>query len=268
MTEYMNIIRLHTVDDMILVRRRKRIYAFIDESGKPEQLKGTPFVLVAVTLFEEHVNYSKEETREFLNRYKKLFKTKFKIDFKEMHIREIVNGEGEWRKVDFQERNSFIMAAARKLSKLPLYLNIVVTKAGNSNTLIRRPRGIRRHAFRLLIERILYTTPIKLDELLIAYDSISINEDKKIEIDLIEASRGSYAKFKGDIYMRFPRSEEEELIQWADFVAYIVSNIERKRYQIKGIDLQSAFKTIENKIRRCPSGGSTYEGCGLKRWII
>ena len=254
---------------MIYRDQRRRIYAFIDESGKPEQLKKGPFVLAAVTVFEEDINISKEITRKFLNHWKILLQeaTQMSVDFKEIHTREIVQGENGWRKVDPRLRNMFILSAASMLSQLPLYLNIVVTRLEDLNIEIRNPRGVRKHAFKLLLERVLYTTPDNIDELLIAYDSQSIGEDKKIEIDLLDGLRESYADFDGDVYMRFPHSEEEELIQWADFAAYTIRNIKMERYQVRGIELFRAFKVIEDKIRRCPSG-YTYDGCGLKEWVI
>ncbi len=249
-------------------RERRRLYAFIDESGKPHQLYEGPFVLAAVTVTEDRVEECRYAVMRFIEEWNRMLQSEY-IEMKpvvsEIHAREVVQGEGFWRGVKPEHRNQFILSAAELVSRLPLYLNIVVVRLA-PGVEIRNPRGVRRHAFKLLVERILYSER-HVDELLVFIDSAGVGEDEQIKAEIIRGVEEGFAELSGRPLVTFVDSRGEPLVQVADLVAYIVRNVEMHRYRVRGVDLGRAYRLIERRIRPCP-GRETYEGCGLKRWLI
>ncbi len=140
-------------------RERRRLYAFIDESGKPHQLYEGPSVLAAVTVTEDQLDMCRDAVSMFIERWNQILQseyTRMKPVIQEIHAREVVQGEGFWRGVKPEHRNEFILSAAELVSGLPLYLNIVVVRLA-PGVEVRNPHGVRRRAFKLLVKRILYS---------------------------------------------------------------------------------------------------------------
>jgi len=254
---------------------RQVLLAHIDESGQPYQLKDGPFVLAAVTTPLEVIDFDEAVVKRFLGRWLSQLQTGYPqlgIDAAEfeLHARSVVQGEGFWRKIKPDDRVRFLEEAADMIASLRSTLNIVVIER-EPGAEVKDWRGIRKHALRILVERILMSMYALPRILLVDYDTAAAKLDAELRNELREAAKTTKFKHKTRVYVDFHDSKHSPLIQVADFVAYIQRMVSMHKYAINyntaKLDIEKLYLKIERRIRRCP-GRTSYEGCGLKIWQL
>ncbi len=237
------------------------LIVYVDESGQPHQLDEGPYVIASVAIDEDRLPQVISAIENFVAGIRR----SYGIDVDEIHTKNLVKGNREWYGVSIDTRRKIFEDFAQLVSNLDIVLNIVVVKRG-LGVRIASPEGIRSHAMKLLIERI-FMTPSRYPIAILVFDSSTIGQDANIRSEVEKAVRESLAHRSYRVYVSFKDSIEEPAIQIADFVAYIVRSIKMHQYSWRGFNFEKAFLLFENRIRRCP-GQDTYEGCGLKEWII
>ena len=236
---------------------------FIDESGDPLQLNEGPYVISSVAVREEELGVIDNAFHDLI----RSINGQYRIRVNEIHTKLLVKGNSPWR-IPIVERARIFQEIADLISRLNIVLNIVAVVKARPGVEISRRRalGIRRHALKLLVER-LYMTRADEELALIVLDSKNLREDANIRRDVERGIEEGLANPTYRTYITFSYSHREPAIQIADYVAYLVRHIIMKQYRWQSFDFERAFLTIESKIRRCP-GEETYEECGLKVWEI
>lgn len=254
---------------------KRVLLAHIDESGQPYQLKDGPFVLAAVTTPLEVIDHDEDIVRDFLNKWLAQLTASYpqlNIDNSrfELHARSIIQGEGFWRKIDPSDRVSLLEDAADVIASMRSSLNIVVVKR-EPGAVVSRWRGVRKHALRILVERILKTMRYPPHILLIDYDTAAARLDAELRDELREAAKTTIFEHNTRVYVDFHDSRQSPLIQVADVVAYIQRMVSMHRYEVRYgsavLDVEGIYLKIEQRIRKCP-GSNSYKGCGLKVWQL
>lgn len=255
--------------------RKRVLLAHIDESGQPYQLKDGPFVLAAVTTPLEVIDHDENIVKDFLDKWLAQLTasyTQLNIDSKrfELHARSIIQGEGFWRKIDPDDRISLLKDAADVIASMRSTLNIVVVKR-EPGAIVGNWKGVRKHALRILVERILKTMRLPPHILLVDYDTAAARLDAELRDELREAAKTTIFEHNTRVYVDFHDSRQSPLIQVADLVAYIQRMVSMHRYEVKygsaTLDIEDIYLKIERRIRRCP-GSDSYKGCGLKVWQL
>ena len=243
------------------------LLAYVDESGKPHQLREGPFVVAAAVIRSEELRAAEEKIHGFLKYWERRLKEhhpNMEIPpLEEIHTRAVVMGEGFWRGVRPRLRNEFILGAADLVGHLPLVFNIVVLRMEPGAPL--DPRRVRYEVHKRLIERIVMTDS-RVDEIVVKYDSAGF-EDHEIAVELLRGLREGYVQYRGRISIGFVDSKRSPLIQAADLMAYVTKMIEMGRLLVRRVEMDKAFLLLEPRIRRCPYKRS-YVGCGLKDAVL
>ncbi|ALL02083.1 hypothetical protein Pyrde_2040 [Pyrodictium delaneyi] len=243
---------------------RRVLLAYVDESGKPHQLREGPFVVTAAMIWPEELRAAEEKIHGFLKYWERRLKEhhpNMEIPpLEEIHARTVVMGEGFWRGVKPRLRNEFILGAADLVGHLPVVFNIVVLRMEPGAPL--DPHRVRYEVHKRLIERIVMTDP-RVDEIVVKYDSAGF-ENHGIAVELLRGLHEGYVQYRGEVSIGFVDSRRSPLIQAADLMAYVTRMVEMGRYLVRGIEIDRAFILLEPRIRRCPHSND-YEGCGLKR---
>ena len=238
------------------------LFCFIDESGQPYQLDEGPYVLAAITVKPDHLRSSEDKVRRFIVKWSE--QLGFSID--EIHARQIVQGEQNWRSVSKSVRQQVLSEFALLVSSLPIVINsVAVVKEVGAK--IHNWQGIRQRVLVTLLERVILTPRYPPDVLIIAFDSAVAKQDYTVKCELEEAIGRTLVRHNTRLFTSFEDSKKSPLIQVADLAGYLIRNILVNRYKVQGINLEEPFLKIEPKIRRCP-GTNTYWGCGLKIWRI
>ncbi len=236
---------------------------FVDESGDPLQLDEGPYILSSVAVCEDKLGVVDSSFSRFLSH----INNQYGIRVNEVHAKHLVKGNSPWR-LPMRDRARIFQEIAELVSRLDIVLNIVAVVKSRPGVEIskKRARGIRKHALKLLVER-LYMTRADENIALIIFDSKNLREDANIRHDIEKGIEEALANPTYRTYITFSYSHLEPAIQIADYVAYLTRYIVTKQYRWQSFDFEKAFLTIEPRIRRCP-GQNTYEGCGLKIWEI
>lgn len=238
------------------------LFCFIDESGQPYQLDEGPYVLTAVSVKPDYLRSSEGKVREFIAKWNK----QIGFNINEIHTRQIVQGEQNWRSISKSVRQQVLSEFAHLVSSLPIIINsVAVVKEVGAK--IYNWQGIRQHALATLLERVILTPCHPPDILIIAFDSAAARQDYMVKCELEEAISRTLVRHNTRLFTSFEDSKKSPLIQVADFAGYLIRNILVNRYKVHGINLEELFLKIESRIRRCP-GKDTYWGCGLKIWKI
>lgn len=235
---------------------------YVDESGQPHQLDEGPYVIASVAIDENNLDAAVDAVKGFLERVSRVHG----VNVGEIHTKCLVKGVGDWYGVPMRVRKAVFDEFAQLISGLDMVLNIVVVRKGRPGAKISSPEGIRKHAVKLLVERI-FMTPSTHPVAILVFDSSTIGQDANIKRDVEEAVRTALTKPSYRIYVAFKDSREEPLLQVADYVAYVTRYIYTHQYRWKDFSFENAFLSFEDRVRRCP-GQDTYEGCGLKVWEI
>lgn len=248
-------------------------FAYVDESGHPHQLDFGPYVVAAVVIpgscAGEVSRVLAEGTRRILEPISRALPW-FPGDA-EIHVSEIVQGTGVWRRVKVEEKQRVLDSYADLLAGLPISVVLVVVRRG-LGSIVHSWRGIRVHAYKMLGERILMAPGKPPQRLVIVVDSSSPGIDEKVRADIELGLVSGYVEAgKTRVKVRFADSRMEPLLQAADFYAYMVREAEMHRYKVQRgryiIDLEAPLLRALRKVRRCPETGAI-EGCGIKRWVI
>lgn len=238
------------------------LLVYVDESGKPYQIDEGPYVLASVAIDELELDNVVNVISSFINDVRR----NLGISIDEIHTKHLVKGNEAWSRIPMPERAKVFQQFADIISSLNITLNIVAALKGRPGVKISSPPSIRRHVIKLLIER-LYLTRSKYKVAIMIFDSIAFGMDANIRLDVEEGIKSSLSPQTYRLYVAFKDSREEQAIQIADYVAYLMRHILMKQYRWAYFNFEEAFLKIEPKIRRCP-GSSCYNGCGLKIWYI
>ena len=223
------------------------LFCFIDESGQPYQLDEGPYVLTAITVKPDHLRSSEDKVRRFIVKWSE--QLGFSID--EIHARQIVQGEQNWRSVSKSVRQQVLSEFALLVSSLPIVINsVAVVKEVGAK--IHNWQGIRQRVLVTLLERVILTPRYPPDVLIIAFDSAAAKQDYTVKCELEEAIGRTLVRHNTRLFTSFEDSKKSPLIQVADFAGYLIRNILVNRYKVQGINLEEPFLKIEPKIRRCP----------------
>ncbi len=247
--------------------------AYIDESGHPHQLDFGPYVIATVMAPKKCINTITrsliEGTRRILEPISHVLQW-FPKDA-EIHTAEIVQGMKLWRKVKIKEKQRVLNDYSKLIVELPIKSIIIIVKR-ELGSIVYNWRGLRVHAYKILVERILMSPGRPPRNINFIIDSASPGIDEKIRADIeIGLRSGLVNTTQTEIVINFADSKTEPLLQVADFYAYLFREAEMHRYKIQRgkyvIDLETPLLNALERVRKCPET-DIYEGCGIKRWVI
>ena len=266
MHKYVNIFQIINLSVQLYI-------ALVDESGKGNCNQKGPFVLSASIIEDVDIALieNKFEKTKFMNLPGISPKT-------EIHAKEIVHGENEYRKYTQPQRKYFLDELYKIVSSLNLtIIGVVIEKNDCKN--MKMPSGpqlkakeisYEKLAITLITERLtLFMKKIPDGRLLIVMDEGEFSHDKKLSQSTSEEiEKGLYTSAiaaKSRIFSKplFLRSDVFLPLQLADLVSYAIF----KKYSMpitSMFDFSPWFTMLEGKFDRCPRGG--YLNCGLKKW--
>lgn len=252
------------------------IFAFVDESGHPTQIRQGPYILCACLIpSEQDVAYLEQLVLDV--------KKKFNVPPNaEIKGKDIVEGHGPWRKIDRNVRVRFVEELLRELAsyknrqhpKYPTFIVIALKQRWSSQST--RPGEILESGYELLCERILLTSNAwyisnivpKSTRLHIVIDSTSSAMDAKIK-DRIEKiiKYGKYISnyntpLKERIHVSFRDSKLEVGIQLADLVAYVARHYVMEIREKQGFPMDKYWNIIWNSL--LDRKGGRVDGVGWK----
>ena len=241
------------------------LFAYVDESGQPDQLDRGPYVLVSVVIDEGDVDYVSSQISGFINALPSRYGVGGVVEF---HTIDVVTGSNEWRGVSEDVRARVFNDFAELISGLNFLLNIVVVRAAG-NVRVNKPDRVRRYAIMNLIERLFMAKSLYPNQsrVVMVIDSLGGVLNDRIRNDIEYAIKNSRARPTYKLLKAFESSVEEPPLQLADYVAYVVRRVFKGQLQHGAFSFGRAFQLFEGRIRRCPNG-NTYHGCGLKVWEI
>ncbi len=247
--------------------------ALVDESGKGSCNQKGPFVLAASIVKDVDIAFIENqfEKTKFMNLPGISPKT-------EIHAKEIVHRENEYRKYTQPQRKDFLNELYKIVSSMSVtIIGVVIEKNDCKNMKMPSKSQLKdkeiqyeKLAITLMTERLaLFMKKIPDERLLVVIDEDEFSHDKKLSQSTSEEiEKGIYtskitAKTRILSKPLFLRSDDFLPLQLADLVSYAIF----KKYSVpitSMFDFSPWFTMLESKFDRCPKGG--YINCGLKTW--
>ena len=252
------------------------IFAFVDESGHPTQIRQGPYILATCLVpSEQDVAYLEQLVLDV----KKRFGVPLDAEIKG---KDIVEGHGPWRKIRRDVRTRFVKSLLEEIAayrdrqrpKYPVFIIVALVHAWGRP--VPEPEKILETGYELLCERIILTASAwydagvvpKVSYLNIIIDSTSSATDAKIK-DRIEkiVKYGKYiAKYRTPLrermYVSFRDSKLEVGIQLADLVAYVARHFIMRISERQGFPMDQYWNIIWERLLDRKEG--RVEGVGWK----
>ena len=245
------------------------LFAFIDESGKPNIKENTPFVLAAVLVDEQDVSSIEKSVYEAAKTSIPALQEPFEI-----HSNEIIHRIGVFENHTETNRIRLYENVCNEIAKSNLtLLSSIVTKTPSKSASPVSPKQameqIEEIAFEHLLERILLeaSNKTKADKILAVIDQSGFSHDHKLQERIrILLRNGEYLKkFSSKITLfgpDFRDSKEHVMLQISDVVSYTLFQCEQKK-KIRDFDFDKYFNIIKP---RFSNKLGIINGYGIKIW--